>query len=34
MVKITIDRGKCDGSECGECADVCPMEILLNGLTL
>ena len=35
MVKITIDCDKCDGAECGECADICPMEVLiLNGDTI
>ncbi len=29
MVKVTIDYGKCDGLECGECADVCSMEIIV-----
>ena len=29
MVKVKIDPGKCDGSECGECADVCSMEVLV-----
>jgi NAD-dependent dihydropyrimidine dehydrogenase PreA subunit len=29
MVKITIDHEKCDGADCGECADVCPMEVLI-----
>ncbi|MDR0911901.1 MAG: 4Fe-4S dicluster domain-containing protein [Methanobrevibacter sp.] len=29
MVKIDIDYNECDGSECGECVDVCPMEILV-----
>ncbi len=29
MVKITIDYEKCDGAECGECADACPMEVLI-----
>ena len=29
MVEITIDYNKCDGVECGECADVCPMEVLI-----
>ena len=29
MVRITINCDKCDGGECGECADVCPMEVLL-----
>ena len=26
MVKITIDYDKCDGADCAECVDVCPME--------
>jgi NAD-dependent dihydropyrimidine dehydrogenase PreA subunit len=29
MVKIIIDNDKCDGAECGECVDVCPMEVLI-----
>ena len=29
MVKITIDSSKCDGIDCGECADVCSMEVLV-----
>jgi len=29
MVKITIDDAKCDGVDCGECADVCSMDILV-----
>jgi len=29
MVKITIDYAKCDGAECGECADVCSMEVII-----
>ncbi|MCZ3366559.1 MULTISPECIES: 4Fe-4S binding protein [Methanobacterium] len=29
MVKITVDYDKCEGAECGECADVCPMEVLV-----
>jgi NAD-dependent dihydropyrimidine dehydrogenase PreA subunit len=29
MVKITIDRDKCDGADCAECVDVCPMEVLI-----
>jgi NAD-dependent dihydropyrimidine dehydrogenase PreA subunit len=29
MAKVTINHGKCDGSECGECADVCSMEVLV-----
>ena len=28
MVDVKIDYGKCDGVDCGECADVCSMEIL------
>ena len=32
MSKITIDYSKCRGDDCAECADVCPMEVLvLNG---
>ena len=26
MAKITIDQDKCDGADCAECVDVCPME--------
>ncbi len=29
MAKIDINHDKCEGSECGECADICPMEILV-----
>lgn len=29
MVKVIVDHDKCDGIDCGECADVCPMEILI-----
>ena len=29
MVLITIDEDKCEGSDCAECVDICPMEILL-----
>lgn len=29
MVKIIIDYSKCDGENCEECADVCPMEVLI-----
>lgn len=29
MAKITIDYDKCEGADCAECADVCPMEILI-----
>ncbi len=32
MSKVTIDHQKCDCADCGECVDVCMMEILiLNG---
>lgn len=35
MVKITVDCDKCDGAECGECVDICPMEVfILNGDTI
>ena len=27
MADITIDTNKCD--DCGDCADVCPMEVLI-----
>ena len=26
---VTIDYDKCDGADCAECADVCPMEVLV-----
>ena len=29
MVKINIDRDKCESGNCGECVDICPMEILV-----
>ena len=29
MVEIIIDHENCEGSECGDCVDVCPMEILI-----
>jgi NAD-dependent dihydropyrimidine dehydrogenase PreA subunit len=29
MVKITINYDKCDGEECAECVDVCPLEVLV-----
>ena len=29
MVKITIDHDKCEGADCAECIDVCPMEVLI-----
>lgn len=29
MVKITVDQDKCEGSDCAECVDICPMEILI-----
>ena len=29
MSKITIDYDKCDGADCAECCDVCPMEVLV-----
>ncbi|AXV38305.1 MAG: 4Fe-4S dicluster domain-containing protein [Methanobacteriaceae archaeon] len=29
MVKIVIDHENCDGADCGECVDVCPMEVLV-----
>ena len=32
MVKIVIDYETCDGIDCAECVDVCPMEIIvING---
>ena len=27
MAKVRIDYDKCEGADCAECADVCPMEI-------
>lgn len=29
MVEIKIDREKCEGADCAECVDVCPMEIFI-----
>ena len=29
MAKITINHDKCEGADCAECIDVCPMEILI-----
>ena len=29
MSIITIDYSKCRGDDCAECADVCPMEVLV-----
>ena len=29
MAKVTINYDKCDGADCAECADVCPMEVLV-----
>lgn len=29
MAKIIIDYDKCEGADCAECADVCPMEIFI-----
>ena len=29
MANITINYEKCDGAECGECADVCSMEVII-----
>ena len=29
MSKITINPEKCESVNCGECVDVCPMEILI-----
>lgn len=29
MVKVVVDYEKCDGIDCGECADVCSMEVLV-----
>lgn len=29
MAKVIIDYEKCDGSDCGECTDVCSMQVLV-----
>lgn len=29
MAKIIIDYNKCEGVDCAECVDVCPMEVLI-----
>ncbi len=29
MIKIIIDYEKCDCTNCGECVDVCPMEVFI-----
>ncbi len=29
MPKITINFDQCEGAECGECAEVCSMDVLL-----
>ena len=29
MPRVNLDYKKCEGSECGECADVCPMDVLV-----
>lgn len=29
MAKITIDYEKCEGEDCAECIDVCPMEVFI-----
>lgn len=29
MVEIIIDYNKCEGADCAECVDVCPMEVLI-----
>ena len=29
MVKITLDYEKCEGADCAECVDVCPIEVLI-----
>ncbi|MGC9517404.1 MAG: 4Fe-4S dicluster domain-containing protein [Methanomicrobiales archaeon] len=29
MVKVVIDYENCDGADCAECVDVCPMEVLV-----
>ncbi|MDI6644570.1 MAG: 4Fe-4S binding protein [Methanobacteriaceae archaeon] len=29
MSEVTVDHAKCEGPECGEYVDLCPMEILV-----
>ncbi|MCF0225809.1 MAG: 4Fe-4S binding protein [Methanobrevibacter sp.] len=29
MAKVTIDQSKCEGADCCECVDVCPMEVIV-----
>ncbi|GAB6055161.1 4Fe-4S dicluster domain-containing protein [Methanobacterium alkalithermotolerans] len=29
MAKVVIDHEDCEGADCAECVDVCPMEILV-----
>jgi NAD-dependent dihydropyrimidine dehydrogenase PreA subunit len=29
MSNITIDYSKCEGANCAECVDVCPMEVFI-----
>ena len=29
MSTVIIDASKCENAECGECVDMCPMEIFL-----
>ncbi|KZX12572.1 4Fe-4S binding protein [Methanobrevibacter filiformis] len=29
MAKVEIDYNKCEGTDCGECVDVCPMEVVV-----
>jgi NAD-dependent dihydropyrimidine dehydrogenase PreA subunit len=29
MSNVTIDYDKCDGANCAECVDICPMEVFL-----
>ncbi len=29
MAKIIIDYEKCEGEDCAECVDVCPMEVFI-----
>ena len=29
MAKVIIEYDKCDGADCAECSDICPMEVLV-----
>lgn len=29
MSKVTINQDKCQGSDCAECVDICPMEVFV-----